>query len=127
MRAGIVLLYCLASFLGAFLLFSVQPLIGKMALPELGGTPAVWNTCLVYFQGMLLCGYLLAHRFANDRAIRRSRLFACYLLTLTAFYAAAYAMQPVELRSLLRCADLARTHSRLSYCSWPCRDQRRCP
>jgi len=55
MKAGIVFLYCLASFLGALLLFSVQPMIGKMVLPVFGGTPSVWNTCLVYFQVMLLC------------------------------------------------------------------------
>ena len=36
-------------------------MIGKMVLPVLGGTPAVWNTCLVYFQAILLLGYLFAH------------------------------------------------------------------
>ena len=61
MKSGIVVLFALASFLAALLSFSAQPMIGKMALPVFGGTPAVWNTCLVFFQGMLLCGYLLAH------------------------------------------------------------------
>jgi hypothetical protein len=97
MQAGIVLLYSLASFLGAFLLFSVQPMIGKMALPELGGTPAVWNTCLVYFQGMLLGGYLVAHGIASQVAMRRGRLFACCLLALAACWTAGYVMQPIEL------------------------------
>jgi hypothetical protein len=101
MKAGIVILFCLASFLGAFLLFSVQPMIGKMALPELGGTPAVWNTCLVYFQGMLLCGYLVAHGIASNRAMRRDWLFACSLLALAALWGAGFVMQPVELESIL--------------------------
>ena len=102
MKAGIVFLFCLASFLGAFLLFSVQPMIGKMALPELGGTPAVWNTCLVYFQGMLLGGYLVAHGIASNLAMRQGRLFACCLVALAALWGVGYAMQPVELESALR-------------------------
>jgi spermidine synthase len=48
-------------FFSALLLFLVEPLVGKMILPLLGGTPAVWNTCLVFFQAMLLLGYLYAH------------------------------------------------------------------
>ena len=58
MQSGIVVLFALTSFMGAFLLFTVQPMIGKMALPIFGGTPAVWNTSLVFFQGTLLAGYL---------------------------------------------------------------------
>jgi spermidine synthase len=48
-------------FLSAFLLFLVQPLFGKLALPLLGGSPAVWNTCMLFFQAALLGGYLYAH------------------------------------------------------------------
>lgn len=48
-------------FLSAFLLFQVQPLIGKVILPWFGGTPAVWMTCLLFFQVLLLGGYLYAH------------------------------------------------------------------
>jgi SAM-dependent methyltransferase len=47
--------------LSSFLLFCIQPMAGKMVLPLLGGTPAVWNTCLVFFQAVLLGGYLYAH------------------------------------------------------------------
>jgi SAM-dependent methyltransferase len=49
--------FTLAIFLNAALLFLVQPLVGKLLLPTLGGTPAVWNTCLVFFQLVLLIGY----------------------------------------------------------------------
>lgn len=48
-------------FLSASLLFVVEPMIGKMLMPLLGGTPAVWNTCVVFFQAVLLAGYLYAH------------------------------------------------------------------
>lgn len=47
--------------LSAFLLFSVEPLIGRLVLPVFGGAPAVWATTLFFFQAVLLCGYLYAH------------------------------------------------------------------
>jgi hypothetical protein len=47
--------------LSAFLLFSVEPLIGRLVLPVFGGTPAVWATVLFFFQGVLLVGYLYGH------------------------------------------------------------------
>jgi hypothetical protein len=58
---AIIAVFTATLFLSAGLLFSVQPMIGKMILPWLGGTPAVWNTCLVFFQASLLLGYLYAH------------------------------------------------------------------
>ncbi|HEX6316659.1 MAG TPA: fused MFS/spermidine synthase [Gemmatimonadaceae bacterium] len=57
----LVATFALAIFLNAALLFSVQPLFTKMVLPLLGGSPAVWNTCLLFFQALLLAGYLYAH------------------------------------------------------------------
>jgi hypothetical protein len=48
-------------FCSAMLLFLVEPMAGKMMLPLLGGTPAVWNTCMVFFQAILLAGYAYAH------------------------------------------------------------------
>ncbi|HEY4360573.1 MAG TPA: fused MFS/spermidine synthase [Bryobacteraceae bacterium] len=48
-------------FLSAFLLFQVQPIIARYVLPWFGGTPAVWSTCLLFFQAALLLGYLYAH------------------------------------------------------------------
>ncbi|MBS1801093.1 MAG: fused MFS/spermidine synthase [Acidobacteria bacterium] len=55
------LLYGSAVFLSAFLLFSIEPLAAKQLLPALGGSSAVWLTCLVFFQATLLLGYLYAH------------------------------------------------------------------
>ena len=47
--------------LSAFLLFQVQPMVGKVLLPAFGGTPAVWMTCMLFFQVMLLLGYAYSH------------------------------------------------------------------
>src|SRR5262249_2586775 len=54
-------LFAVTLFVSAALLFWVEPLVGKLVLPLLGGAPAVWNTCLVFFQAALLLGYLYAH------------------------------------------------------------------
>ncbi len=65
--------FTFSMFLSAFLLFLVEPMIAKRVLPMLGGTPAVWNTCLVFFQAMLLAGYLYAHaalRWLRRRGLR---------------------------------------------------------
>lgn len=56
-----VLLYSVTLLISASLLFVVQPMVGKMLLPKLGGAPAVWNTCMVFFQAILLAGYAYAH------------------------------------------------------------------
>lgn len=53
--------FALSIFTGAFLLFQVQPLIGKYILPWFGGGPGVWTTCLLFFQTLLLGGYAYAH------------------------------------------------------------------
>jgi spermidine synthase len=59
------LLFAIAIFLGSFLLFLVEPLAAKRLLPLLGGSAAVWTTCLVFFQTTLLLGYLCAHLLAT--------------------------------------------------------------
>jgi protein-L-isoaspartate O-methyltransferase len=54
-------IHALAVLLGAFLLFQVQPLLSKWILPWFGGGPAVWTTCLLFFQTALFAGYAYAH------------------------------------------------------------------
>jgi hypothetical protein len=54
-------LFAVTLLLAAALLFVLEPLLGRLVLPLLGGTPAVWNTCMVFFQAMLLAGYAYAH------------------------------------------------------------------
>jgi hypothetical protein len=57
--------YGVTAFVGAALLFAVEPMVGKMLLPSLGGAPAVWVTCLVFFQAALLAGYAWAHALSR--------------------------------------------------------------
>src|SRR5262245_19519723 len=54
-------LYLLTIFLNAALLFILEPMIARMVLPFAGGSPAVWNTSVLFFQICLLLGYLYAH------------------------------------------------------------------
>lgn len=65
------LLFALTMFVSATLLFLVEPMVGKMILPLLGGTPAVWNTCMVFFQALLLFGYFYSHHLTASRPPRR--------------------------------------------------------
>ncbi len=61
----LTVLFSATLFLSAALSFGIQPMIGKMVLPLLGGVPAVWNTCMVFFQSTLLLGYAYAHWSAH--------------------------------------------------------------
>lgn len=73
--------YGLTIFLSAFLLFQVQPLIGKMILPWFGGSASVWTTCMLFFQMTLLLGYFYSHwvvRFLTP--YRQSLLHGCLIL-----------------------------------------------
>jgi len=53
-----MILYGLTIFLSAFLLFQIQPVMGKLILPWFGGAAAVWSACLLFFQAVLLLGCL---------------------------------------------------------------------
>ena len=75
-----VLLYSLTLFLSAGLMFVVEPMIGKMLLPLLGGTPAVWNSCMMFFQGVLLLGYSYAHLATRWLGARRQAVLHVVVL-----------------------------------------------
>ncbi len=64
-------LYALTIFTSAFLLFLVQPIIAKQILPWFGGSAAVWTTCLVFFQSLLLAGYAYSDWTTRKLAARR--------------------------------------------------------
>lgn len=81
--------YALTIFTGAFLLFQVQPLIGKYILPWFGGSPGVWTTCLLFFQVLLLAGYAYAH--LSSTRLRPQRQMLLHLVLL----AAALACLPI--------------------------------
>ncbi len=81
---AIPLLFGLTLFVSATLLFSLQPMVGKMLLPRLGGTPAVWNTCMVFFQALLLVGYAYAHGSCAWLGVRRQAAVHLAVLLLPA-------------------------------------------
>ena len=71
-------------FLNAALLFALEPMFGKMALPHLGGSSAVWTTCMLFFQAALLGGYLYAHLLATRLGTRAQVATHVALLLLAA-------------------------------------------
>jgi hypothetical protein len=73
----LLIVFTLSMFVSATLLFLVEPMLAKMALPMLGGTPAVWNTCLVFFQAVLLAGYLYA--YASTKWLARRTQIALHI------------------------------------------------
>lgn len=73
-------LFVLALFVAALLLFLVQPLFARLVLPLLGGTPAVWTTCMVFFQAALLTGYAYAHVLPAWLGVRRHALLHLALM-----------------------------------------------
>jgi hypothetical protein len=77
--------FATALFLSALMLFSVQPLFAKMALPKLGGAPAVWAVSMCFFQTALLAGYCYAHVLNRYLSPSRAVLFHIGLLALTCF------------------------------------------
>jgi SAM-dependent methyltransferase len=73
-------LFVLTIFTGSFLLFLVQPMVARMALPKLGGAPAVWNSAMLVYQALLLAGYAYAHRLTRVTARRQSLIHLAVLL-----------------------------------------------
>jgi hypothetical protein len=78
-----MLLYAVTILVSAFLLFQVQPVIAKIILPWFGGSAAVWATCLLFFQLVLLLGYLYAHASVRYLKPRRQMTLHLSLLALS--------------------------------------------
>ena len=78
------MIYAATIFLSSFLLFLVQPLIARLILPWFGGSAAVWTTCMLFFQVLLLAGYAYAHGVARRRyeAVIHTVLLAAAVATL---------------------------------------------
>ena len=64
---------------GSFLLFLVQPMVARMALPRLGGAPNVWNSAMLVYQALLLAGYGYAHRLGKLPIRRQATIHLCLL------------------------------------------------
>src|SRR5690349_20975131 len=78
-----MLLYSVTIFLSAFLLFQVQPVIAKMILPWFGGSSAVWSTCMLFFQAVLLLGYLYAHWLHHKLTARKQAVVHIVVLAVS--------------------------------------------
>jgi hypothetical protein len=91
--------YAATIFLAALLLFFIEPVAAKELLPLLGGASAVWVTCLVFFQLMLLIGYGYAHWLTLRLSAAQQANVHCVLLTLAAAVALIQASIPLSLRS----------------------------
>jgi SAM-dependent methyltransferase len=76
-------LFVLTIFTGSFLLFLVQPMVARMALPKLGGAPAVWNSAMLVYQALLLAGYAYAHRLSREAPRRQASVHLGVLLLAT--------------------------------------------
>src|SRR5687768_18615350 len=63
-------LFAVTVFSSAALVFLVQPMVAKLVLPLLGGSPSVWNTSMAFFQFALLAGYFYAHLLQRLRSVR---------------------------------------------------------
>lgn len=77
------MLYILTILLSAFLLFQIQPMIAKVILPLFGGGAAIWTACLLFFQGLLLLGYLYAHGLSQIKQFKHQLLIHGSLLLLS--------------------------------------------
>ncbi|APE27539.1 spermidine synthase [Aurantiacibacter gangjinensis] len=72
-------LYTLIIFSGSFLLFLVQPMVARMALPQLGGAPNVWNSAMLVYQALLLAGYAYAHWIGRFALIKQGLIHLAVL------------------------------------------------
>lgn len=78
-----MLFYALTISLSAFLLFAVQPIIAKAILPWFGGSSAVWSTCMLFFQAVLLLGYAYAHWLHHKVSTRKQAIVHIVMLTVS--------------------------------------------
>jgi hypothetical protein len=81
-----ILAYAITIFLSAFLLFQVQPMLGKMILPWFGGAASVWTACMLFFQSLLLLGYLYTHWVMRLLSPPRQSFLHISLLLLCLFF-----------------------------------------
>ena len=72
--------YAITIFLSAFLLFQIQPMLGKYILPWFGGTPAVWSTTMLFFQALLTGGYAYAYGLIDRLGERKQGIIHLALL-----------------------------------------------
>jgi spermidine synthase len=93
--SGVFVLQCATVFTSAFLLFSIQPLMGRLILPLFGGSASVWSACVVFFQAILLCGYAYADWISRKLSAQAQGWTHVTLLVISLF------VLPLHLRTSL--------------------------
>ena len=106
------LLFAAAMFVNALLLFLVQPMFAKLLLPRFGGSPAVWTTCMLFFQSALLAGYAYSHSVVKLRrpwaqAITHIVVMALPILTLPIALSMAVAASEHPIASVLQLSAIS--------------------
>ena len=106
------LLFAAAMFVNALLLFLVQPMFAKLLLPRFGGSPAVWTTCMLFFQSALLAGYAYSHsvvrlRKSWQQAAVHLAVMALPMLTLPIAVSATMSAAGNPIASVLRLSTVA--------------------
>ena len=86
-------LFVATVLVGSFLLFAIQPMVARLALPQLGGAPNVWNSAMLVYQALLLGGYAYAHLLSR-RPVRTQATIHLALLAVAAL------TLPIHLASL---------------------------
>ena len=89
--------FAVAIFAGAFLVFQVQPIMGRYILPWFGGSPGVWTACMLFFQSCLLAGYGYAHVLARQVSVRRQPLVHLCLVMLSLVWLPVTPEPPADL------------------------------
>ena len=102
-----LLLFALTVFLSAALLFLLQPMLAKHLLPYFGGGAAVWTACMLFFQTMLLAGYIYAHWLCRFLSPRQQRAVHTLLLLLALVVPVMLALLLLPARALLNTTDVA--------------------
>ncbi len=88
---SLIFLFAATLFTSAALMFVLQPMFGKILLPLLGGSPAVWNTCMVFYQSILFLGYLYAH-YLSTRLSQHKQILVHIGIILVSFLALPVAL-----------------------------------
>ena len=101
-----ILIYYMTVFLSSYLLFMIQPMLTKALLPGFGGSYLVWGAAMVFFQSVLLAGYLLSHVLQNRLGVRRYARWH-WLLLLLPFAFFPFRLDAVASRAVVGAGGLA--------------------
>ncbi len=82
-QVSTILLFAITMFVSASLMFALQPMFGKSLLPLLGGSPSVWNTCMVFYQTILFLGYLYAHYLSTSQSQNKQVLIHSFIILIS--------------------------------------------